>query len=118
MRVEDSALTPDVRAAQVRKGTRLPSETTKLSVSRSARSAVTKFVPSYPAFQVTPPYLTTTKWLFHLVSGFIPSSVYFSCSVVYFTSFPPHVGASGHTVFLLAVTVVLVLECSAGGEGN
>ena len=57
MRVEDSALTPDVRAAQVRKGTRLPSETTKLSVSRSARSAVTRFVPSYPAFQVTPPYL-------------------------------------------------------------
>ena len=49
MRVEDSALTPDVRAAQVRKGTRLPSETTKLSVSRSARFAVTRFVPSYPA---------------------------------------------------------------------
>ena len=59
MRVEDSALTPDVRAAQVRKGTRLPSETTKLSVSRSARFAVTRFVPSYPAFQVTPPYLIT-----------------------------------------------------------
>ena len=60
MRVEDSALTPDVRIAQVRKGTRLPSGTTKLSVSRSARSAVTRFVPSYPAFQVTPPYLTAT----------------------------------------------------------
>ena len=60
MRVEDSALTPDVRAAQVRKGTRLPSETTKLSVSRSARSAVTRFVPSYPAFQVTPPYLMSS----------------------------------------------------------
>ena len=28
----------------------------------------------------------------------------------------PHVGASGHTVSLLAVTVVLVLECSTGGK--
>ena len=35
----------------------------------------------------------------------------------YLTSHP-HVGASGHTVSLLAVTVVLVLECSTGGEGN
>ena len=42
----------------------------------------------------------------------------FSCSIVYLTSLPPHVGASGHTVSLLAVTVVLVLECSTGGEGN
>ena len=29
-----------------------------------------------------------------------------------------HVGASGHTVSLLTVTVVLVLECSTGGEGD
>ena len=29
-----------------------------------------------------------------------------------------HAGASGHTVSLLAVTVVLVLECSTGGEGD
>ena len=55
-----------------------------------------------------------------LASGSIPSSVYFSfsCSVVYLTSLPPHVGASDHTVSLLAVTVVLVLECSTGGEGS
>ena len=63
---------------------------------------------------------TASKWPFHLVSGFIPSSVHFSfsCSVVYLTSLPPHAGASGHTVSLLAVTVVLVLQISTGGEGN
>ena len=54
-------------------------------------------------------------------STWLVDSVYFSfsCSVVYFTSPPPpHVGASGHTVSLLAVTVVLVLEYSTGGEGS
>lgn len=56
-----------------------------------------------------------SKWSFHLVSGFIP--LFFE-SVVYLTSLPPHVGASGHTVSLLAVTFVLVLEYSTRGEGN
>ena len=48
--------------AQARNDTRLPSETNKLSASRSARSAVTRFVPSYPALQVTLPYLMQQEW--------------------------------------------------------
>ena len=63
---------------------------------------------------------TASKWLLVLVSGLIPSSVYFSLSssVVYFTYCISHAlaGASGHTVSLLAVTLVVVLECSTEGD--
>ena len=62
---------------------------------------------------------TASKWLFYLVSGFTPPSVYLSisCSVVYLPSLLPYVDASGHTVSLLTVTVVLVLEYSTRGVG-
>ena len=70
---------------------------------------------------------TASKWLAVLVSGLIPSSVYTippqstSPSAPQLCTSPishTHAGASGHTVSLLAVTVVLVLECSTGGEGD
>ena len=40
-----------------------------------------------------------------------------SCSDVYPTSLPPPSGARTHSVSLLALTVVLALTCSTGGEG-
>ena len=43
----------------------------------------------------------------------------FCCACIFISiRTSPNVGASGHTVSLLAVTVVLVLECSTRGEGN
>ena len=54
-----------------------------------------------------------------LVESFHPQST--SPSVPQLCTSPishTHAGASGHTVSLLAVTVVLVLECSTGGEGR
>ena len=56
---------------------------------------------------------------FWSVDSFHPRS---SCSSVPQLCTSPishtHAGASGHTVSLLAVTVVLALECSTGGEGD
>ena len=60
---------------------------------------------------------TTSKWLFILISGFILLPQFLSC-VPHLSPTCTHAGASGHTVSLLAVTVVLVLECSTGGEGD
>ena len=83
--------------------------------------AVNTYQGTVPATISMASLYTTSKCLRVLVSGFIPSPVYFSLSssVVYLTYIShTHAGASGHTVSLLAVTVVLVLECSTGEEGD
>ena len=52
-------------------------------------------------------------WIHSILSMLLPQS----CPDVYPTSLPPPSGVRGHSVSLLALTVVLALNCSTGGEG-
>ena len=54
-----------------------------------------------------------SPWIHSNLSLLLPQS----CADVYSTSLPPPSGARGTSVSLLALTVVLALTCSTGGEG-
>ena len=54
-----------------------------------------------------------SPWIHSILSLLLPQS----CPDVYPTSLPPPSGAMGHSVSLLAFTVVLALTCPTGGEG-